>query len=147
MMDSVKTTAILLEAKVYPSEEKTICTMVPDGDIYGGAHLYYITNCLGFAGGKTQYQFEETVEDGVAGLAPVGQRIQFVQKNDDGSIIPGLQSEQLVYVLLDRAVKLNARFPSIQNEKMIAGLELFLDACRERVEERINRGVMGELKK
>lgn len=147
MMDSGKAMAIPLEARVYPSEEKTICVMVPEGDIYGGAHLYYVTNCLGFENGKTHYQYEDTEEDGVAGLAPIGQRIQFVQKNDDGSIIPGLQSEQLVYVLLDRAIKLNARFPSVQNEKMIAGLNLFLDACRERVTERMSRGVMGELKK
>lgn len=146
-MISETVTAIPLEARVYPSEEKTICVMVPEGDIYGGAHLYYITNCLGFEGGKTQYQFEDDIKDGIAGLAPVGQRIQFVQKNDDGSIVPGLQSEQLVYVLLDRAVKLNTRFPSAQNAQMIAGLELFLDACRKRVEERISRGVMGELKK
>ena len=70
-----------------------------------------------------------------------------IQKNDDGSIVPGVQSEQLVYVLLDRHEKLNARFPSAQNEKMIAGLRMFIEACEERVKERIERGVMGELKK
>ncbi len=62
-------------------------------------------------------------------------------------MVAGLQSEQLVLVLLDRAVKLNARFPSDHNTKMIAGLEMFLEACKERVEERMTRGVMGELKK
>jgi hypothetical protein len=30
---------------------------------------------------------------------------------------------------------------------MISGLEIFLAACKDRVQERINRGVMGELKK
>lgn len=73
--------------------------------------------------------------------------IQFIQKLDDGTVIPGLQSEQLVLMLIDRHKKLNARFPSAQNEKMIQGLEMFLDASRERVEDRMNRGVMGDLKK
>ena len=121
-----------LDAAVFPSTEKTISVM--DDENYGGAHLYTIQNCKGFNKGQTEYA--KSFHD-----------IQFVQKNDDGSIIPGLQSEQLVLVLLDRHKKLNDRFPGTQNEKMIVGLQMFLDACRERVEERMNRGVMGELKK
>lgn len=104
-----------------------------DDENYEGAHLYSIRDCKGFNNGQTQYA--KSFHD-----------IQFVRKNDNGSIIPGLQSEQLVLVLLDRHKKLNARFPSTQNAKMIEGLQMFLDACRERVEERMNRGVMGELK-
>lgn len=73
--------------------------------------------------------------------------IQFVQKNEDGSVIPGWQSEQLALILLDRVKKLNAKYPSDQNSKQIEGLEMYLAACKERIEERINRGVMGELKK
>ena len=121
-----------LDQTVFPSEEKTVSVM--DDDIYGGAHNYTIKNCLGFNDGKTQYEESE-------------QTINFVKKTDDGKMIPGLQSEQLVIVLLDRAQKLNARFPSPQNEKMMAGLQMFLDACKERVQDRIDRGVMGELKK
>lgn len=121
-----------IEAKVFPSEENTIA--VAEDKNYGGAHYYQIQNCKGFNNGKTEY--DET-----------SQSIQFVEKSDDGSMTPGLQSEQLVLVLMDRAVKLNARFPSEQNQKMIAGLQMFLDACKERVEDRMNRGVMGELKK
>jgi hypothetical protein len=49
--------------------------------------------------------------------------------------------------MLDRAVKLNNRFPSAHNEKQIAGLKMFLEGCADRVKERIDRGVMGELKK
>lgn len=124
----------LLDSTVFPSDEKTI--MVHDDDIYGGAHNYTIKNCLGFNDGKTQYD-----NDGSE------QVINFVRKTDDGKIVPGLQSEQLVHVILDRCRKLNARFPSAQNEKMITGLEMFLDACRERVQDRLDRGVMGELKK
>lgn len=123
---------VLLDACVFPSEEKTI-QVVNDAN-YGGAHCYIIRECLGFADGRTSYVNSEQV-------------IQFIQKLDDGTVIPGLQSEQLVLVLIDRHKKLNARFPSAQNEKMIKGLEMFLEASRERVEDRMNRGVMGDLKK
>lgn len=75
------------------------------------------------------------------------QSIQFVHKASDGTITPGLQSEQLVIALIDRHKKLNERFPSVHNEKMIQGLEIFLEACKERIDDRISRGVMGELKK
>ena len=56
-------------------------------------------------------------------------------------------SEQLALILLDRVKKLNERYPSEQNDKQIEGLTMYLQACKDRVEERINRGVMGELKK
>ena len=121
-----------LSCTVFPSTEKTIS--VQEDVIYGGAHLYRLHLCNGFNNGKTEY-----VADSI--------EIPFVQKHDDGVIIPGLQSEQLVYVLLDRQQKLNARFPSLQSEKMIEGLQIFLDACKERVQDRMNRGVMGNLKK
>jgi hypothetical protein len=122
-----------LEAKVYPSNENTITC--EDDPVYGGAHKYLIRNCLGFVDGQTKY---------VTDSAHI---LQFIQKNDDGSIIPGLQSEQLVLMLIDRQKKLNARFPSPFSDKAVKGLEMFLEAQKERVEERINRGVMGELKK
>ena len=122
-----------LPALVFPSTQPTI-TVADDKD-YGGAHHYEIMNCKGFNNGKTEY-----VDAG-------GQAIQFVQKNEDGTIVPGLQSEQLVLVLIDRHEKLNARFPSPQNEKMLEGLKIFLAACKERVQDRMDRGVMGNLKK
>jgi hypothetical protein len=123
----------LVEANVFPSEESTI--LVEDDLVYGGAHKYQIAACLGFTNGKTVYDYSKAFE------------FQFVQKDDDGTVTPGLQSEQIVYMLIDRQKKLNARFPSPQNEKALAGLQMFLDAQRERVEERMARGVMGELKK
>lgn len=122
----------LTEALVFPSTEPTIS--VADDKEYGGAHEYIIQNCFGFNNGKTEYGASR-------------QTIQFVHKKEDGNITPGLQSEQLVLMLIDRHRKLNARFPSPQNEKMIAGLQQFIDACKERVQDRIDRGVMGDLKK
>jgi hypothetical protein len=121
-----------LDATVFPSEDKTI-TVIDDG-IYGGAHDYLIQNCRGFSDGKTVYETSQQV-------------LSFVKKLDDGSVVPGLQSEQIALVLLDRCRKLNARFPSEHNEKQIKGLEMFLEGCSDRVKERIERGVMGDLKK
>ena len=121
-----------LEFLVFPSEHPTIS--VENDEIYGGAHKYEIQNSIGFNNGKADYVDSSQV-------------IQFVQKNDDGEMIPGVQSEQLAYVLLDRCIKLNNRFPSSHNEKMISGLNTFIEACKERVQERIDRGVMGQLQK
>ena len=120
-----------LNYKIFPSQEETIS--VRDNE-YGGAHSYVINNSIGFS-------------DGVAKYLNSTQEIVFCDKREDGEIEPGLHSEQLAYILLDRCVKLNRLYPSDHNAKMIAGLDIFLDACRERVEERIERGVMGELKK
>ena len=117
-----------IDALVFPSEEQTISVI--DDEVYGGAHCYLIRECLGFVDGKTQYTDTQQV-------------VQFVQKNDDGSVVPGLQSEQLVLALLDRHQKLNNRFPSEQNAKMIEGLQMFLDACKERVQERIEARCYG----
>jgi hypothetical protein len=125
--------AMELPGVVFPSEEKTIIVN-HSNDIYGGAHLYDAKNCLGFKDGNTIY--DDTI-----------QRIQFVHKADDGTITPGLQSEQLVIVLLDRVEKLNKVFPCEENELQIKALNDFLSACKLRVENRIKRGVMGELKK
>ena len=127
-----KVEKVPIDAVVFPSDERTI--QVVKDEEYGGAHCYIIRECLGYVCGETAY-------------ADSSQVVQFIQKLDDGDIIPGLQSEQLVLVLIDRHRKLNARFPSEQNEKMIRGLEMFLEASRERVRDRINCGVMGELKK
>lgn len=135
MLDQPKTSDFkLLDAQVFPSQERTIT--VKDDAAYGGAHEYYITESLGF-----------DPERGEAVSAKTEQVIKFVFKPDNAPMEAGVQSEQLAYVLLDRCQKLNARFPSEHNAKMIAGLEIFLEACRERVQERIDRGVMGQLKK
>lgn len=118
---------------VFPSTDLTI-SAVPDVDYPGGAHRYIFRNSLGFKNGKAEY-------------VDSFQFVQFVQKNEDGTMVPGAQSEQLAYILLDRAIKLNARFPSEFNEQMITGLRLFLAACQDRVQDRIDRGVMGDLKR
>lgn len=119
-------------AKVYPSDKNTV-SVVKD-DKYNGAHLYKFQDCLGFENGETIYDNNF-------------QTIQFVQKLEDGTTIAGVQSEQLVLALIDRIKKLNNVYPSKTNEKQIQGLQMFLDACKERIDDRINRGVMGKLEK
>lgn len=117
---------------VYPSKTPTI-EVVPDE--FGGNHRYRIRLCKGFRKSQNTYLYDSKTVT-----------IQFMHKLEDGSYIPGLQSEQLGLVLLDRAKKLDAKFPCEQNKKQIAALEAYLAACKERVEDRISRDVIGEHK-
>lgn len=119
---------------VFPTKEVSVGTL-PSTDIdYNGAHAYVFKNCVGWVDGMTKYSGGE-------------QLIQFVQKNEDGTIIPGLQNEQLLIALIDRMEKLNAKFPCRENSIMITKLQEALHWQEHRVKNRINRGVMGELKK
>lgn len=117
---------------VFPSEEKTV--KVLEDDTYGGAHYYEFTDCLGFNNGKTEYVNST-------------QCLHFIKKEDNGSILPGIQSEQLLIALIDRHKKLNERFPSREGSLAITKMEEALHWLEARVKERINRNVMGELKK
>jgi len=122
----------LLTTPVYPSGVMSIFSA--NDPTYGGGHQYQFLNSIGFS-------------KGAAGYVESRQEINFVKKEEDGTMTPGLQSEQLVIALIDRHKKLNAQYPSSGYNKMITGLQMFLDACKERVQDRIARGVMGDLKK
>lgn len=106
------------DLKVYPSNKETI-EVIPDD----GAHRYRAQMCAGFVNGKTKY-------------VDATDTIQFVHKHEDGTVTPGWQSEQLALILLDRVKKLNEKFPCEQNAKQVAALEAYLDACKERIDER-----------
>lgn len=121
-----------LAGKVFPSNESTV--FVENDPDYDGAHTYHIQECTGFTDGKPNY-------------VDTHQTIRFVQKNLDGTMTPGVQSEQLIIMLLDRHEKLNAKFESEQYTSLRHGLLMFLEASENRVKERIARGVMGDLKK
>lgn len=120
---------------VYPTNKQTVFAVEDSEAAHygGGAHLYRIENCLGFSNGETQYGGGD-------------QSIQFVMKDAEGNVTPGLQSEQLLLLLGDRHEKLNSRFPAATHAKFMAGIQMALDACRERIDERMERKVMGELK-
>jgi hypothetical protein len=122
----------LLQVKVFPSDILSIA-VAPDPD-YGGAHQYQFQNSVGFNNGQ-------------AGYVDSYQKIQFVQKNLDGSMTPGLQSEQLLLCLVDRHQKLNAKFASREGALAITKMQEAIQWLEARVKERMNRGVMGDLKK
>jgi hypothetical protein len=121
-----------LIGKVFPSNKMTIS--VRDDDTYSGAHYYEFNNCKGFNNGETEYTENK-------------QSIQFIKKEDDNSIVEGIQSEQLLIALIDRHKKLNDRFPSREGSLAITKMEEALHWLEARVKERINRNIMGELKK
>lgn len=116
---------------VYPSKTETIEVLPDDG--FSGAHKYRARMCAGFVNGKTKY-------------VDATDTIQFVHKKEDGTVIPGWQNEQLVLIMIDRIKKLNEKFPCEQNAKQIAALQDCLDACQERIDDRLERNVMGDLK-
>ena len=125
-----ETTGVL--RPVYPSTE--ISAVVKVDDEYGGAHEYQFKNSKGFNNGVAEY------DDSF-------QRINFVKKESDGSMTPGIQSEQLLIALIDRHKKLNNQFSSREGALAITKMEEALQWLQARVQERIERGVMGELKK
>lgn len=122
----------LLSTPVFPSAILSI-GVAPDPD-YGGAHQYQFQNSLGFNDGQAQYDYSY-------------QKIKFVQKNLDGTMSPGLQSEQLLIALIDRHKKLNAKFSSREGSLAITKMEEALLWLEARVKERMQRNVMGDLKK
>jgi hypothetical protein len=117
---------------VFPSDEISVWVL-PDED-YGGAHEYYFMSSLGHVDGQPVYKDGEV------------SRISFVKKEESG-MVAGLQSEQLLIALLDRHRKLNAKYPSSNGEMMILHIERALLSLKARVQDRLSRGVMGELKK
>lgn len=116
---------------VYPSDEITI--HVCEDEDYGGAHEYIFNESMGHIDGKAVYI------DNI-------QKIRFVKKEESG-MVAGLQSEQLLIALIDRHKKLNNKFPSREGSLAITKMEEALHWLEARVKERIQRGVMGELKK
>lgn len=120
------------ELVVFPSNEPTI-EVIPDD--YGGAHYYRAKMSMGYDTKKKKNIYTDKTDT-----------IKFINKGLDGTINPGWQSEQLALILLDRVKKLNEKFPCESNEKQIKALEMYLDACKERIQDRLDRGVYGELK-
>jgi len=119
---------------VFPSDKLTI--MVDDliDPDYGGAHSYQFQNSRGFNNGRAEY------EDSY-------QTINFVMKREDGSMMAGVQTEQLLIALIDRHNKLNAKFPSREGALAITKMQEALHWLEQRVKDRMERGVMGDLKK
>lgn len=120
---------------VFPATEPSVyCAIPKEKDRYGGAHTYLFKKCMGY---NESLQKVIYLDDCV--------EINFVQKLESGETAPGLQSEQLIIALLDRTIKLNEAYPHAYNHEMIAGLQHYLNACKKRINDRLSRGVMGQL--
>lgn len=114
-------------------EKYKVEVLEEQSDEYGGAHKYAAFACRGFVDGKTEYSNGYEV-------------ISFVKKTEEG-VAEGLTNEQLLAIMIDRTKKLNNRFPSREGALAITKMEEALMWTERRVQNRINRGVMGELKK
>lgn len=134
-----------LDKSVFPSEVKSVAARNTE-DGYGGAHVYQFIPCLGFHHGETRYCIETNAQNGGQSTVDLV-TLQFVQKHEDGSVTPGLQTEQVIIALIDRVKKLNAKFPAPENDIIISSLQQALFYHEKRVRDRMNRGVMGDLKK
>lgn len=126
-------------SEVAPEKGYT-CTVKHEADPegtpnYGGAHIYKINKCEGFSAEKNQSLYVEEQAT-----------LQFVFKTNE-SVVAGLQDEQVLHALIDRNKKLDAVFPDPTNKAKILALEAALACCEARVIARIERGVMGQLKK
>lgn len=104
----------------------------PNGE-YGGAHHYTFKNCTGFADGKTQYIDSE-------------HELRFLYKSPD-EMVPGVTNEQVMVAMIDRLHKINEAFYSEDTTEATLHIKAALDCFGRRVQERIDRGVAGELKK
>lgn len=117
-------------AAVYPAQTPVIGVVVEPK--YKGAHTYVFRETTGRGPKGNMYVTSE-------------QKIQFVYGIDDENTVPGITSEQLILALLDRHIKLNTVYPTAQNEKFIVGLQMCLQAQKERIDERTERNVIGTL--
>ena len=117
-----------------------------------GCHTYYLLNCKGWDNekGKTAFVLEDCADPSDMAIfngSDYIQKIDFVQKSTDGSLVPGVTSEQLLNLLEHRHIQMNAAFPSDQNQEFLMHIRAARDLLAERVKDRVNRGVMGDLKK
>lgn len=97
------------------------------------AHKFIVTPSLGFENGESVWALGGQMT------------LQFVKKLEDGTVIPGLQTEQLLRITLMRHTAFQKKFPSKENACFITHIQEALFWLQERVQERIDRGVMGKL--
>jgi hypothetical protein len=79
----------------------------------------------------------------------LGQTIQFIQKQPkEGTTVletvrDGTTNEELINVLIDRITYLQNKFPCIENERALEGLQSSLAWLNKRTADREQRGVKG----
>lgn len=85
---------------VFPSKQITIWGEEEGPEYVEPAHLFKLQNSTGFNNGEATY-------DGSF------QELQFVKKLEDGTMIPGIQSEQLIILLISRLNSPLRRMPAL----------------------------------
>lgn len=76
---------------------------------------------------------------------PIFQNIKFYKLNEDGTYENGTTVEEVIKVAISRLENLNARLASSYNEKALVALVQALEALEARTQDRINRGVEGNV--
>lgn len=110
------------QVKVFPSDIESIKIFEKeDGSDKG--HHYSLLKTTGWDSGTYNYINEPVL-------------LNFIKKNKKG-LFPGIQSEQLILVVLDRTIKLNKTAPCEENEIMIQACKDFLEAAAQRVMNKI----------
>lgn len=119
---------------VFPSKRRTITAIHTDSK-FKGAHNYRVQPMLHYADGAVYARDKDDAME-----------LNFVKRREDGTWQKGLQTEQLLEVLIDRHHKLQDVFPTEQTEhnSFIAHLTAALAILEKRVTERTARGVMGQ---
>lgn len=124
---------------IYPAVKSSVKVFDTD-DKYGGAHAYALNLTKGM-------QYKDVDGEKIPAFEYLNERlmIQFVHKSSDDEVIPGITNEQLFQVLIDRMSKLNAMFPSSENNLIIECLIKCLQLSESRTRDRLERGVAGKL--
>lgn len=134
---------------------KDPCVFVQEDDspYQGGAHNYFLTECLGYNATLKKTDFitaEYTADANVGPVFTQMQKISFVQKSQHGdhaSVKAGITREQVLFALRHSLEEVNKVYPSEFNEKAIHHITQTLVCLEQRIADRQDRGVMGELKK
>lgn len=123
---------VSVKSNVYPNKDNSVEVLNDDG--YNGAHLYRVQNSTGMNSQTNQNEYLNNYTE-----------IQFVQKHEDGSVTPGVQLSQMLWVLLDSVTKMNEKYPCDENKSIIEHLQGAIKANVDRTKKRIERKVAGKL--
>lgn len=112
-------------AAIFPSQ--LISVFSEYDNEYFGAHRYRFLNSTGIGSNELPVYI------------PSFQELQFVKKLDNGIVIPGVTSEQIVKALIDRHQKLNNRLRSKETETVIYHLEKAIEALERDVVDKLEK--------
>lgn len=131
----------------FPSHKDPCIFVKKESGLYPqGAHTFLFVDSLGWDNENLKTSFLTPDHPNSKGKMIV-QQLNFIRKDEEGILYSGVTTEQLLVALLHRHTQLNLAFPSEENEVFLVLIRLALETLAKRVEDRIKRGVMGDLKK